>query len=315
MALVLLDGEGDLNRPTTLTLTIEIEGQGHVATARGLLPPQPALVEQDAQWRSLYRNYQDHYAQGSEPSPELLGQCHQALQRLTTTFNNWLQSKSCREFYSQWTRILKDSDRILIILRLATPQLQQLPWQRWDWLQRYPQAAIAHFSPHHLFKPGRNREQDSPRDHLRLLTVFFADLPGHTSPLPHVETRFLQGPTPGQLEQALWDAQGWDLLYFASPHFPPYDLSHGLKKAVKQGLRLAILNSEQEIGLMQRFKALALPYLITTVEPMPEPLAQGFLRVLLHHLHQGHPPALALRRAVEQLPQLEPNYPGQGPIL
>ncbi|TVQ61216.1 MAG: hypothetical protein EA366_03270, partial [Spirulina sp. DLM2.Bin59] len=95
----------------------------------------------------------------------------------------------------------------------------------------------------------------------------------------------------------------------------PSDLSHGLKKAVKQGLRLAILNSEPEIGLIQRFKALALPYLMTMAEPMPEPLAQGFLKVLLHHLHQGHPPALALRRAVEQLPQLEPNYPGQGPML
>lgn len=317
MALVLLDGEGNLDRPISLTLTIEIEGQGIVAKARGILPPQPALVEQDRQWRSLYRDYQNHYAQGAEPGPEILGQCHQALHRLTNTFNDWLQSKSCREFYTQWAKTLNASDPILVVLRLASPQLQELPWQWWDWLQRYPQAAIAHFSPHHLFKAGRNREQDPRADHLRLLSVFFADLPRprHTSPLPHVETRLLQGPTPSQLEQELWDAHGWDLLYFASPHFPPYDLSHGLKKAVKQGLRLAILNSEQEIGLMQRFKALALPYLITMVEPMPEPLAQGFLRVLLHHLHQGHPPALALRRAAEQLPQLEPNYPGQGPIL
>lgn len=317
MALVLLDGEGDLNRPITLTLTIEIEGQGKVATAQGILPPQPALVEQDHQWRSLYRDYQGDHTEGAEPNPEILRQCHQALHRLTTTFNHWLQGKACREFYTQWAKTLQASDAILVMLRLASPQLQQLPWQRWDWLQRYPKAAIAHFSPHHLFQAGRNREQDPRSDYLRLLSVFSADLPRQpqSSPFPHVETCLLQRPTPSQLDQQLWDAQGWDLLYFASPHFPPLDLSHGLKKAVKQGLRLAILNSEPEMGLIQRFKALTLPYLITMVEPMPEPLAQGFLKVLLHHLHQGHPPALALRRAAEQLPQLEPNYPGQGPIL
>ncbi|MEA5420368.1 ABC transporter ATP-binding protein [Spirulina sp. CCNP1310] len=315
MALVLLNGEGDLNRPLTLTLTIEIEGQGKVAEARGILPPQPALLEQDHQWRSLYRDYQNDYAQGSEPSPEILGQCHQALHRLTATFNDWLHHPACREFYTQWAKTLKVSDPILVILRLTHPQLQQLPWQRWDWLQRYPQAAIAHFSPHH--DPKEERSGGGDRDRLRLLTVLFADLPQpqHHIPFPHVETCVLQGPTPSQLEQQFWDAQGWDLLYFAGRHFPPDNFSHGLKKAVKQGLRLVILNSEPEMGCSQRFKALALPYLITMAEPMPEPLAQGFLKVFLHHLHQGHAPALALRRAVEQLPQLEPNYPGQGPLL
>lgn len=87
------------------------------------------------------------------------------------------------------------------------------------------------------------------------------------------------------------------------------ELSYGLKRAIAQGLQLAIFNSCDGLGLVTELERLNLPQAITMQEPIPDVVAHTFLTYFLTAFAQGAPLHLAERQARERLQALEKEFP------
>jgi CHASE2 domain-containing sensor protein len=122
----------------------------------------------------------------------------------------------------------------------------------------------------------------------------------------------------------LWDAT-WDILFFAGHsategeqgriHLNPQDsltieeLRYGLQRAIANGLQLAIFNSCDGLGLAYELEQLHLPQLIVMREPVPDRVAQEFLKQFLIAFSSDQPFYVAARQARERLQGLEDEFP------
>jgi CHASE2 domain-containing sensor protein len=86
-------------------------------------------------------------------------------------------------------------------------------------------------------------------------------------------------------------------------------LKYALRKAVEQGLKLAIFNSCDGLGLARELADLQIPQLIVMREPVPDRIAQDFLKYFLEAYARGTSLYLAVREARERLQGLEDQYP------
>ncbi|HEY9747845.1 MAG TPA: CHAT domain-containing protein, partial [Allocoleopsis sp.] len=173
------------------------------------------------------------------------------------------------------------------------------------------------------------------RDKIRILAVLGnqtgidteADRQLLTQLAPTAEVIFLVEPHRRELNQQLWDAHGWDILFFAGhsasqadratgqiainpqQRLGLSDLKHALQQAIAKGLQLAIFNSCDGLGLAHDLQALHIPQMIVMREPVPDLVAQEFLKAFLTSFTQGVPLYLAVRQAREQLQGLEDEFP------
>ena len=146
-----------------------------------------------------------------------------------------------------------------------------------------------------------------------------------TNILTNAELTFLCEPNREEVNEKLWNNK-WDILFFAGhsqteletgriyinseDSLSLEELSYALKKAVNRGLKLAIFNSCDGLGLANFFEKLNLPQIIVMREPVPDIIAQQFLKYFLTDFSQGKHFYLAVREARERLQGLEGKYPG-----
>lgn len=164
--------------------------------------------------------------------------------------------------------------------------------------------------------------------------------------LPDAEICFLVEPQRQELTDQLW-VQPWDILFFAGhsssqrvgarsqglamrdqgSEIPLYPAAEGyihinttdcltisqlrfaLRKAVERGLKLAIFNSCDGLGIARHLADLQIPQMIVMREPVPDRVAQEFLKSFLAAFSQGEPFYLAVRQARERLQGLENQFP------
>ncbi|MEO1622258.1 MAG: CHAT domain-containing protein, partial [Cyanobacteria bacterium J06632_3] len=142
--------------------------------------------------------------------------------------------------------------------------------------------------------------------------------------LPMVMVTCLRQPTRSQLNEALWDSP-WDVVLFAGhsdgddqPRFhlnareslSLNDLKYGLRRAIAQNLKLLIFNTCDSLGLINALNSsLCLPATVAMRSPVPELVAQAFLRNFLTAISQGQPLPQAVREAREKLQGLEHQFP------
>lgn len=130
----------------------------------------------------------------------------------------------------------------------------------------------------------------------------------------------------------------WDIIFFAGHSFSDSSCQDGqlelrpglcvpieafktaLQQSVKRGLKLAIFNSCDGLGLAESLIKFQVPNVIVMREPVPDRVAQKFLSCFLDGFLQGHPLSKAVLHARNQLHSLEyatPPYPGASwlPIL
>ncbi|MBI4781423.1 MAG: CHASE2 domain-containing protein [Oscillatoriophycideae cyanobacterium NC_groundwater_1537_Pr4_S-0.65um_50_18] len=86
-------------------------------------------------------------------------------------------------------------------------------------------------------------------------------------------------------------------------------LRYGLRKAVERGLKLAIFNSCDGLGLARNLADLQIPQMIVMREPVPDRVAQEFLKSFLAGFSQGEPFYQSVRQARERLQGLEDQFP------
>ena len=337
---VILDFEGDLDQGVAVTMEIREDNSGAFSQirAKGKLPPAPFLAEEYQHWQSLYRNLaflfrlEDRYRGATNGSDgEGIEECRQAGELLGKNLNNWLKSESFRPIREKLLEKLLSREVIRLILQVESLPLRRLPWHLWEFFTRYPKAELALSAP--AYEQAVTRENKRP--HKRILAVL-----GNSAgidveadrrllgSLPAIaETIFLLEPQPQELHHWLWDEQGWDLLFFAGHSgsdrqgnrgeikinsqdcLSLASLSNGLKTAIARGLQLAIFNSCDGLGLAKELETLHIPQIIVMREPVPDVVAQEFLKYFLAAFAGGNSLYLAVREAREKLQSLEDRCP------
>lgn len=300
----------------------------------GQLPPADNLIELFPQWQDSYRQQIDATARMKFVDVQITQlSCRQLSTQLCFEFNKWLNSK-----HEKWQKIrdrlqqnLSQTDEILLIIETESWQVQQLPWQLWKLISDdYPHAEIALSAPDYQLTAVIS----SATSKVRILAIL-----GNTEgidvrsdratleSLPNAEVCFLVEPGLQKLTEQLW-SQGWDILFFAGHSISQTDgsggriylnrneevltieqLKYGLLKAIQNGLKLAIFNSCDGLGIARDLAEVNIPQMIVMREPVPDKVAQEFLKYFLQYFSSGESFHLAVRLAREKLQGLEAEFP------
>lgn len=333
---VKLGFDGNFYQGFEVELELGLEGQLPDVVCKGYLPANLGLVSKLHQWRQIYRGLSCSNNR-IQPGQIVYGgssiQQHQVCldhaQALSADFQQWLQADSFREICDRVREKLNPNDEIRMLLSTDSPELRQLPWQQWNLLDRYSHAEVA-LSPS-IYERQFTQIQPFDRERVQILAILGnstgIDIEADQrflQNLPNTDITFLNEPSREELQDALYN-HAWDILFFAGHgytaeeqgyiHLNPTDqlsikeLKHALKAAISKGLQLAIFNSCDGLGLATDLELLNLPQLVVMREPVPDKVAQQFLKHFLKAYSVGYPLHLAVRDAREKLHILEKEYP------
>jgi CHASE2 domain-containing sensor protein len=142
--------------------------------------------------------------------------------------------------------------------------------------------------------------------------------------VPDADVVFLVEPTRQQVYDRLWE-ETWDLLFFAghssseqqqgrlylnpTESLTLEELRFGLQRAIARGLQLTIFNSCDGLGLAYELERLHVPQSIVMREPVPDRVAQEFLKRFLNTFATGASLHTSVRQARESLQGLEGEFP------
>ncbi|MGB6294920.1 MAG: CHAT domain-containing protein [Rivularia sp. (in: cyanobacteria)] len=145
------------------------------------------------------------------------------------------------------------------------------------------------------------------------------------------ETICIKEPTREELDR-LWD-EPCDILFFAGHSESKYNGEKGiihlneneslsleeiprtLKSAISKGLKLAIFNSCDGLGLAQRLADFNLPYVVVWREVVPDEIAHKFLKFFLSSYSKGDSLIKAFRKARGKLQELTQNSQSHNKLL
>ena len=261
-------------------------------------------------------------------SREELEQCQKSADELKADLADWLGSKDFLPVNNKIRAKLNPDEAIRVLICTENSQLEKLPWHIWDFFEDYSQAEVALSSP--SFEEPK--KPPNPKAKIKILAIL-----GHSEginidedrkllkKLPNAETIFLVEPQPEQISNRLWE-QDWDILFFAGHSETQEDrgriyinktdsltieeLKYGLAKAVERGLQLAIFNSCDGLGLAKNLAELNIPQTIVMRQPVPDKIAQTFLKYFLQKLASNKPFYLAFREARQRLhDEFERDFP------
>ncbi|GAX41122.1 hypothetical protein NIES4075_20910 [Tolypothrix sp. NIES-4075] len=333
----------------SVTVQLWEEGNPIAMQFTGSLPPASSLWQLYRRWQLLYQllyealypslgwrkyvNKEDEEIEIDEEdvtnisSVDFLNLCDD----LSQGINTWLKSEAFRNIDQKLRTTLDPDDEIRVVLATEDEEVKRLPWHLWDLFEDY-ESSIVGISAAEIerVKPLPK----NPGDKLRILAIIGnsegIDVQKDRAileQLPGAETVFLVEPQRQELDKWLWDKQGWDILFFAGHgstqtdgetgriHINKTDcltvpqLKNALKAAIARGLRLAIFNSCDGLSLAGNLASLQIPQMIVMREPVPDLVAQEFLKHFLAAFAGGESFYLAVREAQDRLQGLENEFP------
>ncbi|NJN91790.1 MAG: CHASE2 domain-containing protein [Leptolyngbyaceae cyanobacterium SL_5_14] len=310
----------------------------------GSLPPAPELHQLYQRWRRLYAAlyvYKGWRTRSPVVRSEIEiddddqavtqiseAEFHECGREVQQAIDIWLSAASFAAIDRQLRTHLSPTDEIRCIFTAVDRTLLRLPWHLWQFFEDYPQAELA------LSLPEYSRAAKTStvtRSHINILAIL-GDQQGIDierdrqllAAIPNTNLKLLIQPDVEQLTEQLWQ-QGWDLLFFAghsssrgvgriqvnpTTSLTIEQLRYGLKRAIASGLKLAIFNSCDGLGLAWDLADLQIPQVIVMREPVPDRVAQAFLKSFLIAFSNGRSLYGSVRQAREQLQALETEFPG-----
>lgn len=271
----------------------------------------------------------------------LIREIYDANKQLNRAVNDWLKregefSRVCREI----DRTLKnEEEEIRLIVDAKNIELQKIPFFLWeDFFTHYHRAEAG------LYLPVKNSIENNKKDKVKILAVFGSKefigndtqvridndwniIKQHLSTKSNGDLIRLQEPTLDNLGDNI-ELHCPQILFFAGHSFSDKksiggqiklnqneyitigDLKYDLKKAAKKGLKLAIFNSCDGMGIARQLEDIGISNIIVMREPVPDEVAHRFLRRFLERFAFGRSINLAVRRGREKLQRLERKYPG-----
>ena len=324
--------DGSLEQGFRVTLEIS-DGNAPVFTeATGGLPAAVNLLRLFSQWQQDYYHSLGVSRIALESISVQTGTltqietCRTSERQLKAAMQSWLAAPEFQPIEQRLRETLMPQAAVEILLRTTDARLHRLPWHFWDFIDRYPQAELVVSSPsERIVLPDRSANQ------VRILAIL-GDRQGidteadrlAISALPNAEVVFLVEPTRQQVYDRLWE-EAWDLLFFAghsktehqqgrlylnsSESLTLAELRFGLQRAIAKGLQLTIFNSCDGLGLAYELEQLHVPQSIVMREPVPDRVAQEFLKRFLSTFATGESLHTSVRQARESLQGLEGQFP------
>jgi branched-chain amino acid transport system substrate-binding protein len=326
-------GEGSFDRGFPVKVRIGQAGKPHIAEISGRLPPAPEFPTTYTAWQSIYEKLPADWLiiipKNQITNFSSKDACNQAAQAFQDSFNAWLNQAPVLEIERKLSRQIGNSEDVRFILQTQDSLLRRLPWHLWGFFSTsHPQAEIVISSEYEpstkqLKAPvkvlailGSNQEINLEQD-----LYFLKNLPG-------AKVKALIEPTRRQLIENL-RTQPWDILFFAGhsiskegdswgeiqinadeSYLSLRNLRYSLRYAVRQGLKLAIFNSCDGLGLARNLADLRIPYTIVMREPVPDIIAQEFLKYFLTAFTSGESLYASVNQARERLyEEWERDYP------
>ncbi|MGB5959101.1 MAG: CHASE2 domain-containing protein [Coleofasciculaceae cyanobacterium] len=326
-------GEGSFESGFSVTLQMGEEAKRPNLEIIGKLPASVEIPQYYHSWATSYRQLglrsrlEASSAQITNVSK--LETCDKCAQELRNSLNRWLASESFRPIREKLLERLMPAEPIRIIIQTENTILRRLPWHLWDLCDRYSQAEIALSAPIY----DDPEQLNTPHSQVRILAILGNSTGIDTQvdrllleKLPNSQINFLVEPQRQKLTEAIWQ-QGWDILFFAghsdsqsnfeagqiyinqTDSLTIDQLRYALKKAVARGLKIAIFNSCDGLGLAQNLADLQIPQIIIMREPVPDQVAQAFLKYFLESFSSGESFYLSVRQAREKLQGWEDQFP------
>jgi len=323
------------NFPDGFPVTLQIGESGQIPTIEitRFLPPNSEIPHLYQQWANSYRRLGGMNSRIKIPDTQITNvslvedweDCDNKAKILGDSLNFWLRQPACIDLREIVLEEVKKDDYLRVILQTQDRQLQKLPWHLWDLFARYPSAEIALSISD--YKGGQLKPINSQ---VRILAILGSnegiDLQADKDllqKLPNTEISILEKPHSQQLNDSLWE-NAWDILFFAghsssesqgemqindTETLTIEQLKYALTKAVNNGLQLAIFNSCDGLGLAQDLANLNIPQMIVMREPVPDKVAQEFLKYFLVTFASGTSFYQSVRTARERLQGLEKQFP------
>ncbi len=334
---ILTLGSGDFEHGfPSVTAQIWTTGDRLPTQCLGQLPPAPEIPQVYSRWQPLYNSL------GLVPRITILpnqvtnisntnkNDIYPLAEELEEQLNQWLNSDTFRPIDKSLREKFVRSDEVSFIIQSENTNVRRLPWHLWDFFKSYRKAEVA------LSAPFYDRvEKTAPLRTKKRLLAILGDSTGINieedckvlENLNNAETVFLVQPTRNELDKHLWDEQGWDILCFSGHSSSQWDgrngwiyinqtekltieqLENALLAAIERGLQLAIFNSCNGLGLAKQLACLHIPQIIVMRAPVPDVVAQEFLKNFLRAFASGKSFYLAVRQAREMLQGLENDFP------
>jgi len=254
--------------------------------------------------------------------------------QLQASINTWLKSEGFLPIELQLRSRLDPGEPIRVVIETNALELRYLPWHRWTFFEDYPKAEMALSQPEYHYRKVEKLAKYHQK--VRILAVLGnssgIDLAAETrllERLQNAEVQFLVNPSRQAFNTQLWESEGWDILFFAghsqiqgqtgriyinenSTHnyLTIPQLEEALKSAIEKGLKLAIFNSCDGLGLAQALEKIHIPVVIVMREPIPNQVAQEFFQQFLTAFAIDQLPLyLAFQQARRKLQGLENDFP------
>ncbi len=281
--------------------------------------------------RMVTRSIKPKNSQGSRISlKRQVIKCNEAAKDLKFCLQMWLKSDSFQNVNTRLRHKLNETDVIRLLIRTDDPQLYKLPWHEWDLFEDYKQLeySVGNFNYERI---NRQSLPAKAEDKVRILVILGNSIGIDTgkdanvfASLADVDPVFLVERSRQDINEQLYQQQ-WDIIFFAghsetegekgriyinkTDTLTIDELKYGLKKAIDQGLQLAIFNSCDGLGLAQQLGELQIPQMIFMREPIPDRVAQDFLKYFIAAFAGGSSFYLAHREAREKLQGLQNKFP------
>ncbi len=334
--LLILNLDGDFATGFDVNWEIGPDGQRPFANgmSRLALPPCPDLERAYQNWRDPYRRLDGNRIK-RKPNQitnvrytDLLSECQQTADNFANVVNDWFDSSPLsKTIYTDLLTNLEDEYRVIFCT--DNPHVRQIPWLLWAGWKKFKHLEIS------LGAPYTQRRDRIYQQQVRVLVILGnsdgidieADrqiLAGYRQEGAYLE--FLAQPTIDRLRQQLLDERGWDILFF-SGHSRTENVSSGriflnhidsltmaelrieLTTAIEKGLQLAIFNSCDGLGIAAELESLYIPQVIVMRQPVPDRVAQDFLKYFLAEFTSGKSLYQSVSIARDKLKQLEADFP------
>lgn len=298
------------------------------------------LSELYQRWQSLYRaisqiniNRNDNFDiefDDNDITQVSDQEFQQISEQLKDELNLWLKSPVFASLEAKLRSFLNLTDEIRFVIETEAEELRRFPWHLWDFFDDYQAAEIALSASEY----GRINTISKHTNKVRILAILgnskginLEEDKLFLNTLPDTELIFLVEPSRSQLNEFLWDEKGWDILFFAGHSWSENNsetgylainsqdnltipqLKNALKNAINHGLKLAIFNCCDGLGLAKQLASLHIPQMIVMRFDVPDLVAQTFLKHFLQGFSHGKSFYLAVRKAREKLQGLEDQFP------
>ncbi|MBW4628105.1 MAG: CHAT domain-containing protein [Brasilonema octagenarum HA4186-MV1] len=329
--LVILKFDGNIDSEFHVTLEIANDGETPHLIITGKLPGNNTITQLLNTWHNTYSSRYGQFRIKNTKSKNvnieaLNEECKLKSQQLLESFNAWLKSSAFTPIRSCLEQ-LKPEDEIRVIICTDCQELRKLPWHLWDVLSNYQGAEIALSSPH------AERGNRTYREKIRILIILGdsrdinvdADKQELETYCGEAEIVLLKEPSRKDLNQHLQDNIGWDILFFSGhsrtertqgriwlnshDSLTMAELRDALQIAIERRLQVAFFNSCDGLGIAYELEQLNIPQVIVMREPVPDKVAQEFLKYFLQQFTAGKSLYISVRNAREQLRSLEETHP------